>query len=68
MRGDRAPLLITLALLRAAWRAKPRSVRSRVTGDPSPTGVLHMFSILVGFGVATLCATAFLFLMHMAED
>jgi hypothetical protein len=28
----------------------------------------HLFSILVGFGVATLCATAFLFLMHMAED
>jgi len=52
----------------AAWRAHPRSVRSRVTGDLSPTGVLNVFSILVGFGVASLCATAFLFLMHMAED
>jgi hypothetical protein len=52
----------------AAWRAHPRSIRSRVTGDSSPTGVLHLFSILVSFGVATLCATAFLFLMHMAED
>lgn len=27
-----------------------------------------MFSILVGFGVATLCATGFLFLVHMFED
>jgi hypothetical protein len=67
MRGARAPAVFTLACLCAAWRAHPRSVRSRVTGDLSPTGVFNVFSILVGFGVATLCATAFLFLMHMAE-
>jgi hypothetical protein len=28
----------------------------------------HLFSILIGFGVATLCATGFLFLVHMFED
>lgn len=36
--------------------------------DPSPAGEFHLFSLLVGFGVATLCATAFLFVVHMFED
>lgn len=36
--------------------------------DPSPAGEFHLFSILIGFGVATLCATGLLFLVHMFED
>jgi hypothetical protein len=53
---------------RAAWRAPPLSSRTRVGCSASHSGEICLYSIIVGFGVVTLFATGFLFVMHMLED
>jgi hypothetical protein len=52
----------------AAWRAPPTSIRTRVAGVTSPSGGIHVFSIVVGFGVATLLATGLLFVLQIFDD
>ena len=53
---------------RAAWRAQSQSSRTRAGCGASHSGEICLYSILVGFGVVTLFATGFLFVMHMLED
>ena len=53
---------------RAAWRAPPQSARIGVAGATQHCGETHVFSIVIGFGVATLLATGFLFVAQMLED
>jgi hypothetical protein len=53
---------------RAAWRAPPQSIRTRVDCGASHSGEIYLFSILVGFGVGTLFATGLLFVVQMLED
>jgi hypothetical protein len=43
-------------------------MRTRFGGVISLSGEFTLFSFVVGFGVATLLATAILFVMQMAED
>jgi len=51
-----------------AWRASPRSIRTRVAGVTSPFGEICMLSIVVGFAVVTLFATGLLLVMQRLED
>ena len=53
---------------RAAWRASPQSARAWVAGAIRHCGEIHVFSVVIGFGVATLLATGFLFVAQMLED
>jgi hypothetical protein len=48
--------------------ARHGPTRSRVAGRVSLPGEIYMFSLVIGFGVATLCATVLLFLLQMLED
>ena len=52
----------------AAWLASPKSIRTRIAGVIPSSGDIHLFSIVVGFGVGTLLATGLLFVMHILED
>ena len=40
----------------------------RIAGVIPSSGDIHLFSIVVGFGVGTLLATGLLFVMHILED
>jgi hypothetical protein len=53
---------------RAAWRAPPQSARTWVAGATRHCGEIHVFSVVIGFGVATLFATGFLFVVQMVDD
>jgi len=52
----------------AAWRAPPTSTRTRVAGVTLPSGGIHVFSIVIGFGVVTLFATGLLFVVQILDD
>ena len=64
----RIPALLTLNPSRAAWRAPPQSARTWVAGATRHCGEIHVFSVVIGFGVATLFATGFLFVVQMVDD
>jgi hypothetical protein len=53
---------------RAAWRAPPQTARTWAAGAIRHCGEIQVFSIVIGFGVATLLATGFLFVVQMVED
>ena len=53
---------------RAVWRAPPKSTRNWVAGAARHCGEIHVFSIVIGFGVMTLLATGLLFVLQMVDD
>jgi hypothetical protein len=57
------PRLSACRLAHAIAICTPADRRPFIVPGESP-----LFSIIVGFGVATLCATVFLFVVQMFED
>jgi hypothetical protein len=54
--------------LRATWRAPPQTARTWAAGATQHCGEIQVFSIVIGFGIATLLATGFLFVVQMVDD
>jgi hypothetical protein len=66
--AQRTGLFRNYSRLFARHLARHGPTRSRVAGRVSLPGEIYMFSLVIGFGVATLCATVLLFLLQMLED
>jgi hypothetical protein len=53
---------------RAAWHAPPQTSRTWAAGATQHSGEINVFSIVIGFGVATLLATGILIVVQIVDD